>query len=176
MPNQINEMIVRELSDAFKESEGMVICSLGGLTVRETEGLRNSLAERGVRLRMVRNRLARLALEANGLRAPAGVLEGNVAFVCGATEETILAAKVISRSDVKRQGKIVLRGGLLDGALFGPEEAVRMAELPTKDELRAQLLGVLAGNARQLVTVLNALPSSTVRVLQARIDAAGESA
>ena len=63
MPSQINNLIVRELDTAFSGAEGMIFVSLSGLTVSESEGLRNSLAEHDIRLLMVRNRLAKLAIE-----------------------------------------------------------------------------------------------------------------
>ena len=70
MPNVINKLVKNELSDAFREAEGMVLASLNGLTVSEPGELRTSLAEHGLRLRMVRNRLANLALADRGLEAP----------------------------------------------------------------------------------------------------------
>ena len=76
MPNIINKLIVQELSDAFQGAEGMVICSIEGLTVEESEVLRNSLAEHGVQLRMVRNRLAKIALKERGIDLPADMLVG----------------------------------------------------------------------------------------------------
>ncbi|MFT5058666.1 MAG: ribosomal protein L10, partial [Planctomycetota bacterium] len=59
MPNIVNQMVVRELADAFQESEGLLAVTLGGLGVKETEELRGKLAESGVSFRMVRNSLAR---------------------------------------------------------------------------------------------------------------------
>ena len=173
MPNIINEMIVRELTDAFADAEGMVVVSLAGLTVAETEGLRNSLAEQGVRLRMVRNRLAKIALKERGLEAPKDLLTGNVAMAWGTPEDTIHAAKVLVKSPEKKAGKVVMRGGLLEGNLLGPEEATNLAELPGKQELQAMMLGVLSAPARQLVGLLAAPGGSLARVLQARVDEGG---
>lgn len=176
MPNMINKMIVRQLSSAFGEADGMVIVSMEGLTVQESEAVRNSLAEQGVRLRLVRNRLARLALEENGIEAPEDMLAGNVAIAWGGSEDAIHAAKVLSRSPSAKQGKIAFRGGLLEGSLLGSAEAAQMAELPSKDELRAMLLGALSGPARGLVGMLAAPGASLARVLQARIDEGAEAA
>ena len=83
MPNLINEIVVRQLSEGFGRAEGLVIVSVGGLTVKETETLRTSLAERGLRLRVVRNRLAKLALKSRGVEAPAEMLLGNLACTWG---------------------------------------------------------------------------------------------
>ena len=174
MPNLINRLIVRELSQDFESAEGMVIVSLDGLSVEETEGLRNGLAERGVRMRMVRNRLARIALAERGLEAPADLLVGNVAFVCGGIEEAIHAAKVLHKSDERRSGKVALRGGLLEGNLLDAGQAQALAELPGRDELRARLLRAIAGPAQMLVALLHAPQGALARVIQAHVDAGSD--
>lgn len=171
MPNIINQMIVRELTDSLSSAEGLVIVSLAGLTVAETEGLRVSLAEQGVRLRVVRSRLARIALRSRGLETPDGMLAGSVALAWGSPEETIHAAKVLVKSEPKKAGKVAMRGGLLEGMLLDSEQATQLAELPSRDELRAKLLSVIAGPARSLVTLFAAPASSLVRVVQAHVDA-----
>lgn len=172
MPNLINQMLVRELSEAFDSAEGMVIVSMNGLTVKETEQLRNSLAEHGVRLRMVRNRLAQRALAARGIDAPRDVLSGNVAFVWGGAEDAVHAAKVIAGSDAKKKGKLDFKGGLLEGNLLRAGEASALATLPGRQELRAMLLGCISGPAQKLVRLLQAPQGAVARVIQARIDAA----
>lgn len=175
MPNVITDMIVRELSSTFKESEGMVIVSLKGLSVAESEDLRDSLAEKGVRLRMVRNRLAKLALSENGLQPPDDLFMGSVAFMCGDPEDAINAAKVIWDSEARKQGKVAIRGGLLDGEFLAQAEASRLADLPGRDELRGMLLSCLIGPQRSLVGLLAAPHGALARAIQAHVDAEGGS-
>jgi large subunit ribosomal protein L10 len=171
MPNLINEIVVRQLSDEFARAEGMVVLSLSGLTVEETESLRDSLAETGVRLRMVRNRLATLALEKRGVKLSEEVLAGNVACAWGSSEATIKIAKVVKKAvkgrDPKKKGKLAFRGGFFEGNPLDARAAEALAELPGKDELRAMLLGLLSGPARSLATLLHAPGSSLARVLDA---------
>lgn len=173
MPNLINDIILRQLSTDFASAEGMVIVSMNGLTVRETEDLRESLAESGVRLRMVRNRLARLALEKRGFSVSEELFGGNVGCAWGSTEDAIRVAKVfamaVRSADPKRKGKLAFRGGVFEGSLLDAPAAAALAELPGKDELRAQLLGLLSGPARALATVLQAPGVSIARVLDARV-------
>jgi large subunit ribosomal protein L10 len=174
MPNQINEIIVRQLSDDFARAEGMVIVSLTGLTVEETENLREALAEKGVRLRMVRNRLARLALKSRGLEAPEDLFVGSVACAWGSSEATIGVAKIVAKAvksaDPKKKSKLAFRGGFFEGNLIDARAAEALAGLPGKNEVRAMLLGVLSGPARSLATLLAAPGSSLARVVQARVD------
>ncbi|MSR61717.1 MAG: 50S ribosomal protein L10 [Planctomycetes bacterium] len=174
MPNLINEIIVRQLSAEFARAEGMVIVSLTSLTVAQTEGLRDQLAERGVRLRMVRNRLARLALEQKGLKPSDELFGGNIACAWGSSEDTINVAKAVTKAakalDPKKPGKVAFRGGFFEGSLLDAKAAAALAELPGKNELRAQMLGLLSGPARALATLIAGPGSSLARVLQAKAD------
>jgi len=176
MPNLINESILRQLSDDFSGAEGMVVVSLDGLSVAESEALRNTLAERGVRLRMVRNRLARKALEDRGVSTPKGLFAGNTACAWGSSEDAINIAKAVDTCEAKRLGKVKFKGGLFEGDVLDPAGAAALAGLPGKNELRAQVLAILSGPARSLAILLNAPGSSIVRAVQARVDKGGEAA
>ncbi len=176
MPNVINKMIVRQLTGAFQGAEGLLVVSMNGLTVAESEALRDGLAEQGVELRMVRNRLAEIALRETGHEPPKDLLLGNIGISWGDPEAAIHAAKVVKKSAAKKAGKLTIQGGMLEGNFLDSNEATALAELPGKQELQAMLLGVLSGPARNLVGVVNAPLASLARVLQAHIDAAGAGA
>ncbi len=168
MPNLINEIVVRSLSEEFARAEGLVIVSVSGLTVAESENLRDALAQHGLRLRVVRNRLTKLALRSRGIEPPAGMLLGNIACAWGSSEDALVAAKIVQRSEARRIGKVAFKGGLFEGSLLGPEATAALASLPGKQELRAGMLGLLSGPARALATLIAAPGSSLARALQAR--------
>ncbi len=173
MPNIVNKMVVRELTEDFKEAEGMVLVSFGGLTVKENEDLRNRLAEKGVSFRMVRNRLARRALKDVGIECGGEGLCGNTGIAYGSPEEAIGAAKIFTDPVVKKVGKVTITGGMLEGSPLDAASARALADVPDRDTLNAQLLGVISGPARSLASVVNAVPSSIARVLMARVDEGG---
>jgi large subunit ribosomal protein L10 len=173
MPNLVNTMMVRELREDFADADGMILVSLNGLTVAESQALRTALADHGVPLKMVRNRLARIALGERGIEAPPGMLNGNVAVAWGGIEETILAAKAISKSEVKKSGKLAFRGAVLDGRMLGDADASALADLPGPNEMRAILLGTLLAPARSIATLIQAPGASLARVVQAHVDAQG---
>lgn len=174
MANLINKLITKELSDAFGSAEGMVICSVKGLTVAETEDLRDSLAEHGVGLRMVRNRLAKRALAENGIEVPGDMLVGNIVCAWGSPDDTINAAKVLHKSPAHKVGKIQFRGGLFEGGLLDAKEATGLAQLPGREELHGQVVSLLSGPSRSLVCLLAAPGGSLARVVQAHVDAQEE--
>jgi large subunit ribosomal protein L10 len=178
MPNLVNRLITSEYDGLLGRSQGVLVIALGRVTVKELEPLRVQLARSGGRIKMVRTSLMRRALAEKGFEVSAEMLAGNTGIAYGSIESTIAAAKLFTSPEVKKPGKITLRGAIFDGALLGPRDALALADLPDMLTLRGQLAGCIAGPLRALVTTLHALPSGTARVLQARADAqgAGESA
>lgn len=170
MPNFVNKMVVRELSDSLKGADGMLIVSLAGLTMLENETVRSALAEKGVPLRVVPNRLALIALKDCGLDFPAEAFKGNTAVAWGDAEHAIHAAKVFTEPEIKKTGKVSVNAALLEGRVLDQQEALALADLPDRDSLNAMLLGVLQGPARNLASLLHTATGSIARVLQARVD------
>jgi len=170
MPNLVNEMVTRQLSQDLGEAESMLVVSFEGLTVAETESIRGNLAKSGVKLRMVRNKLASRVLAKRGIEFEAGTLIGNTAVAYGEAEGAIHAAKVFTEKEVKKAGKVKVKAGLLEGTVLGASDAAALADIPDPDTMRAMVLGVISAPARSLVGVLNGLPSGLARVLQARTD------
>jgi large subunit ribosomal protein L10 len=174
MPNLVNNLIASEYQSLLGKADGVIFLSLGRVTVKELEPLRHKLAAHGVRVRMVRTSLLRRALAEKGFEAPVELLAGNTGIAYGTLEGAIEAAKLLTAADVKKAGKIQLRGAIFDRALLGAADAVALAGLPDKKTLRARLVGCIQGPIRGLVTTLNALPTGTTRVLQAKVDKGGE--
>lgn len=170
MPNIVNEMVVREMAEDLKDISSMLVVSFGGLTVSESEAIRTSLAEKGIRLRMTRNKLLRRVLAERGIELAGDIFTGNNAIVAGDAETAIGAAKVFDEKDVKKLKKTAIKGGLLEGEVLDAEAAQALAALPDRDTLRAMMLGVISGPARGLATVINAVPASVARVIQAHAD------
>ena len=174
MPNIVNKLAVRQLTNHVKAAEGVVLFQMAGLTVAESEEFRGSLAEKGVRVHMVRNSLAKLALQESGYEMPEDVFQGNLAVAAGDAEAAIHAAKVCTDSPLRKEGKVAVRAGVLSGEVLGESDAKALADVPDRDTLNAQLLGVISGPARQLVGVVNALPAGLARVIQAHADEGAE--
>lgn len=170
MPNVVNRLVVQELTKAFEQAEGMIVVSFGGLTVKESEGLRNKMAEKGVKLRMVRNSLAQRVLKERGLELGDQALSGNTAIAYGKAEAAIHAAKLFTAADVKKAGKVNVRAGMIEGKVLGAQDAVSLADVPDRNTLNAKILGCISGPPRGMVSVLNGPTSSLVRLLKARAD------
>ncbi|MCA8980822.1 MAG: 50S ribosomal protein L10 [Planctomycetes bacterium] len=170
MPNLVNQLISRELESELSDAGSMILVSFGGLTVVESEDLRGKLAEKNVRFRMVKNSIARRIFAERGFEFGDDTFSGNTGLAYGETESAIHAAKIFTSKEVKKAGKVEVKGGVMEGSLLGPREAAMLADVPDRDTLRAMLLGVISAPARSLVSVINAVPSGLARVLQARVD------
>jgi large subunit ribosomal protein L10 len=171
MPNIVNNLGLAELKSAFGDAEGMLFFSMAGLTMEENEVLRGAMFESGAQVRLVRNRLAKLALADRGIEVAAGTFTGNVAIAWGNAEAAIGAAKIVSESKkLRKAGKLDVRGGVLEGTLLDARDAAALANVPDRLTLQAMLLGTISGPARSLATVLDANQSSLARVLQAHVD------
>ena len=173
MPNLVTELITRELEQSFDESEGAVLVSYAGLTVKEDSALRDDLAAQGVEFRMVRNTLCKRVMSERGFEVPEDLFTGNTAIAWGDQEATIGAAKVFTAKEVKKAGKVGVKAGIFEGRLLGVDETKALADIPDKDTLRAQLASVLSGSARGLVQILAGVPGGLARVMQANIDQHG---
>ncbi len=173
MPNIVNEMTVRDLERQLGEADGMILVSFGGLDVVQTEKIRNGVAEKGAEFRMLRNKLAKRVLADKGLEFDAEVFKGNTAIAWGDAEAVIGAAKVLTEKEVKKTKLVKVKAGVMEGQALSSAEAAQLADLPDRDTVNAMLLGVISGPARSLATVINAVPSSVARVIQAHVDDQG---
>jgi large subunit ribosomal protein L10 len=149
MPNIINRMVTAELADLLGDAEGLLFFNFSSLTMVQNEAVRIALAERGVSVRMVRNSLVRRLLAEKGVELDADAFKGNTAMVAA------------------------LKAAYFEGQVMGAAEAAALADLPDRDTVNAMLLGVISGPARGLATILNAVPSSVARVIQAKADKEG---
>lgn len=170
MPSLVNRLVFREIDRDLGAAQGVLFLSFGGLTVKESEHLRGKLAEKGVKMRMLRNSLARRVLSDRGVSVAENVLVGNTAVAWGGAEAAIHAAKVVSEPEVKKHGKVKVRAGLLDGEWLGEKDALALANVPDRKTLQGKILGCLSGPARGLVASLNGLPGGLTRVINSRAE------
>lgn len=174
MPNLVNRLVVQELTKEFKDAEGLVVVSYGGLNAKDNEALRDKLAEKGAKLTLVRNSLARLVLKERGFEVGNEILLGNTAIAYGKAEAVVHAAKTFTSAEVKKAGKVKIKAGVLEGRLLDAKDAAALADVPDRKTLEGRIVGCLVGPSRGLVGVVNQIPASLVRVLQARADQLGK--
>ena len=156
---------IETLKGVFADSGAVVVTHYLGLTVAEMTDLRGRLRKEGATLKVVKNRLAQKALDGAGGEGGYDLFKGPVAIAYGS--DPVSAAKVVVQY-AKDNEKFSVIGGLLDQTTVLDENAVRaLATLPSLDQIRAKLVGLLQAPATKVAGVLAAPASQLARVLSA---------
>lgn len=166
---EVKQTIIDELLERINGSPFLLVADYGGMTVPQFEALRKQLKESGAKFQVAKNSFVKRA--ADSAEFPEGLsdyLSGQTAVVTG--ESDVCAAAKVLKTFNKENGVPATRGGVLDGELLDEGKVKALADLPAKEVLYAQLLGVLSQPAQQLVTVLDQPGASLARVLQAKAD------
>ncbi len=163
--------LIAEVESHLKKSDYVIITNYTGITVDETAALRARLAEDNAEFHVVKNSSLQVAGKAMGLPGFDEALSGPTAIVVGGTNSPGVAKTVTTF--FKETKKVEVKSAVLSSKLLNSDEVKALAELPSLDALRAQLLGLLNQPGTMLVRVLNAAPQDLLNVLQAKVRAAG---
>ncbi len=161
--------LVNRITTLMESSPGLFLITYKGLTAGEFGELRTVLAEIDGECHVVPNRLLKLAAAELSLdQLKQRSLIGDTAMVIGGHDVTLVATRL--RDFGKNHPELKFKLAVLDGKLFSAEEAASLAELPSREVLYAQLLGLLQAPPSRLVNVLNAKVASVVNVLNAYLN------
>jgi large subunit ribosomal protein L10 len=163
------ERVVERLAERLRSTETLMVADYRGLTMPEIDELRTRLLEAGARFTIVKNTLTKLAAEQAGTTDVLQLIDGPTAIAfLEADGDPVAVAKVLSET-ARAHDVLVVRGGLLEGAVVGDEEIKRLATLPPADVLRAQLAGAVAAPLTTVVGLFTAPLRDLVGVIDARI-------
>lgn len=162
------EHSVNKVQESISAAASVVFLAYHGLTVEELNELRGNLRAAGGGMRVVPKRLLKIVLHNLKLDFNPTAHAGQLAVVWG--DDAISPAKTLNAFVQKRQEKIRFLAGLLEGNMLSLAEVTSLSRLPSRDELLANLVCVIAGPARGLVTVLSGVPRRAVQVLKAIAD------
>jgi large subunit ribosomal protein L10 len=163
--------IVEDLSSRLNASPFLIIAEYTGMDVAQFAELRTRLAGAGAQCKVVKNTFLKKAAAEVGFPDLGESLQGQNAIVTGETD-VCAAAKVLKSFSIEFQ-KPAVKAGVLDKALLSKEQIQALADLPSKEVLQAQLLGVLLSPLQKLVSVLNEPGASLARLLKAKVEKEG---
>jgi large subunit ribosomal protein L10 len=155
---------VEALEGIFASSGVVVVGHYSGLTVADMTTLRVRLREAGAGLKVVKNRLAKIALDGTPGAAGSPMFTGPVAIAYSADP---VAATKVAVAYAKEKEKYVLLGGLLGAQVLDENGVKALAELPSLDSLRAKIIGVIQAPATKIAGVVQAPGAQLARVLNA---------
>ena len=162
--------VVTDLNKRLNDSPFIFVADYTGLNVSQFSELRSRLDKAGARCSVVKNSYLRLALKGAGL-PDLGEFRGQTAIIVG-DKDVAAAAKVLKNFTAEFK-KPTVRTGVVDRLVVTVEQIQTIADLPSRDVLLSQLLGVLSAPASTLVRLLNEPASQLARVLQAKADQGG---
>jgi large subunit ribosomal protein L10 len=163
--------LIEEVAGHLKKSDYVILANYDKMTVADVAELRLRLTPHRAEFHVVKNSSLRVAGQALHLPEFESALIGPTAIIVGGKNSPGVA-KVL-RDFIKEKQKIVLKVGVLGQKLILPADLERLADMPSLDTLRAQLLGLLQQPAGLFVRVINAAPQGLVNVLQARFRTVG---
>ena len=153
MKREEKQELITELNGEFKKSGLVVVVLNKGMTVAEVSELRNNIRKDGAKYRVAKNRLAKFALAGTPCEAMADLLVGPTAIAY--SEDTIAASRAVVKM-AKTCDKLEVVGGVMNGQKIDAATVAQLASLPSLDELRAKIVGLLQAPAGQLARLAKA--------------------
>ena len=156
--------MVTELNGVFKAAGSVVVAHYAGLTVAQMQTLRRQAKQQGTSVKVAKNRLAKIALEGTDAASIGPLLKGPT--VIAYSSDPVAASKV-SVDFAKGHEKFVILGGVMGKTALDPNGVKAVAALPSLDELRAKIVGLIQAPATKIAQVINAPAAKLARVVQA---------
>jgi large subunit ribosomal protein L10 len=161
------EDLVASLHKTFEDASMVVVTHYSGLTVKEMGDLRGRMREAGALFKVTKNRLTRLAFKDTKFEPLSDMFTGPTAIAY--SDDPIAAAKV-AVNYAKENDKLIVLGGSLDQETLDANGVKALASLPSLDELRAKIVGMLATPATKIAQVLQAPGGQVARVIGAHAE------
>jgi large subunit ribosomal protein L10 len=155
---------VETLNEVFKTTGVAVVAHYSGLTVAQMQTLRTQMKQAGASVKVSKNRLAKIALEGTDVASIGSLLKGPTVI---ATSSDPVAAPKVAVEFAKANEKFVVLGGAMGTTVLNPDGVKALASLPSLDELRGKLVGLLVAPATKIAQLTNAPAAKVARVVQA---------
>ena len=155
---------IAALNGVFKASNVVVVAHYSGLTVAQMQTLRKQMRAAGASVKVAKNRLAKIALEGTDVASIGSLLKGPTVI---AYSDDVIAAPKVATDFAKGHDKFVILGGAMGKTALDQNGVKALAALPSLDELRAKLIGLLVAPATKIAQLTNAPAAKLARVVQA---------
>jgi len=170
MPNQANIVSLKKVREDISAADAIWVVDNRGLTVKQAEDLRRRIRGLGASFKVYKNSLAEIALAELGFPNINDVLSGPSGFVF-VSGDPVASAKAL-KAFAKENESLKIKGGILNKAVVTADQIRAIADLPSREELIAKLLGTIKAPLTGVVQVLNGPASKLVRVLNAAAEKA----
>lgn len=162
---------VASLGEVFKSSTVVVVAHYSGLTVAQMQHLRRQMKQAGASVKVAKNRLAKIAVQGTDVAAIAPLLKGPTLIAFSGDP---VAAPKVAVDFAKTNERFVILGGAMGKTTLDPNGVRALAALPSLDELRATIIGLIQAPATKIAQVVIAPAAKVARVVQAYASKSGE--
>jgi len=172
MSKRIKSLIERDLSNRFKDVESVGVINPRGINATKNNAIRRKLHDKGLRMTVVKNTLAKRATEKTKLKGFDVLLDGPSAVIYGKASVSVIARLLLDEK--KADEKLELRGIFFDGEIYSGDKGVEtVSKLPTREEAIAQILAALLGPAQSIISAVTG-PGATIGSLLTAIEERAE--
>ena len=152
---------IEEMKDFFQKTNSVFVTHYQGLSVKQIDELKSEMRKHGILFKITKNRITKLALEGSKFKKLENLFSGPTAVAF--SEDAIMSAKILTKF-AKSNSSLKIIGGIMDKEPLTLEEVEKIATLPTLDEARAKIVGILGASAQKIVSILLA-PGSKIAIL-----------
>ena len=142
---------ITEMESQFQNNEAILVTHYQGLTMTQLDKLRDQMREHGIKFKITKNRITKLALEKTKCKELSNLFTGPTAVAF--SNDAIISARILSKF-AKENENLKLIGGIMDSEVLDQAGVQNVANLPTLDEARANIVGILATPASKFVSIL----------------------
>ena len=152
---------IEEMKSFFKKNSSVFVTHYQGLSVKQIDELRSEMRKHGILFKITKNRITKLALEGSKFKKLENLFSGPTAIAF--SEDAITSAKILTRF-AKKNTNLKIIGGIMEEEPLSLKDVEKIATLPTLDEARAKIVGILPTAAQKIISILLA-PGSKIAIL-----------
>ena len=161
MNKEKKKAYISEMTSEFDKSEAVIVTHYQGLTVNQLDELRAKMREHGIIFKITKNRITKLALEKTRCKDLSDLFSGPTAVAL--SEDAITSAKILTNFS-KENKSLKILGGIMGNDILDVAGVQNVATLPSLDEARAKIVGILRSPAQKIASILLA-PASKIAIL-----------
>ena len=161
MNKEKKQSYIKEMTAQFEKSEAVLVTHYQGLSVKQLDNLRKQMRKQGIQFKITKNRITKIALEKSRCKDLSNLFTGPTAVAL--SEDAISSAKILTKFSKENENLKIL-GGIMGKEILDVAAVANVATLPTLDEARAKIIGILRSPAQKIVSILLA-PASKIAIL-----------
>ena len=161
MNKEQKKSYISEMAAHFENSEAVLVTHYQGLTVKQLDELRATMRTHGIQFKVTKNRITKLALEKSKCKNLSNLFTGPTAVAL--SNDAIISAKILTKFS-KENASLKILGGIMGKDILDVAGVANVAALPTLDEARAKIVGILKAPAQKIASILLA-PATKIAIL-----------